>query len=763
MVIVRSERPVTKPSAPWKVSILLLVCIMSATATLSVLLQGIGWWFVALLAAFFVLGSAALVRVFVTRRTVPSLVAAVVLFGFLTQQFAAETALFGLFPTFDTLGWFGVLAETAERSIVAQTIPAEADQGILFLLTAGVGLIALLCDVLAITFRRRVFVAIPLLVVLAIPTFTVQRQFDLFWVLVVIVSFLLLLRVGAPLPARKLSIGIGATAVACALVAPVLLPSTEVGPADASSGSIRVGASPIITLGNDLRRDTERAALRYSTESGRGQYLRLLSLDQFDGNTWSVGGTAELQELQSVDFGLPPGLSELVERSEETTNIRIAGLDTPWLPLPYPTSTVGGLGPGWGQDPMSLSVRNDAGLRAGQEYRVVSLRLDPTPEQLLRAGSSVPSQLADFAVIHHDDVPPIIEQTAREVVADAASNYEKALALQRYLRNEDFVYSEDAPVENGYDGTGLDVVAAFLQAKSGYCVHFASAMALMARSLGIPARVAVGFLPGESLPDRVDGEVVYQATSYDLHSWPELYFDGIGWLPFEPTTGRGVLADYANPATVGVPAPGDNAAGEEPRPSQATPLSGQPDTDAGSNNTSGSASAMKPSAVTWLLALALIVLLVTASPALIRFAERRSSIRAIRRGFADAALGWVEVLHSAEDVGIRVPDTVTPREAARRLEDAFVVAASRRPGTRAARRLNDGVLALRRIAQAVEREGYARPTGRASVSADDVLSVVGSLRRSVGRARTLRAVVAPSSLWRRATAAVRTPAEATTG
>ncbi len=118
-------------------------------------------------------------------------------------------------------------------------------------------------------------------------------------------------------------------------------------------------------------------------------------------------------------------------------------------------------------------------------------------------------------------------------VAGAESRYDQALALQQWFRNGGrFTYSLDAP-----DTSDRDAVEAFLEDRRGYCVQFASTMALMARALGIPARVAIGFLPGEQVqPNR------WQIRANDAHAWPELYFEGVGWVRFEPTpatrTGR---------------------------------------------------------------------------------------------------------------------------------------------------------------------------------------------------------------------------------
>lgn len=740
------------PPAHWKVSLALLACIMTATATLNVVLEDLGWWFIALLACGIVLGTSALVRVWATWRWVPPAVAVLALFGFLTQQFAPQTTWMGLFPTFDTIEQFGVLIERAQVSIQEQTVPAEPVLGILFLIAGGIGLISLAADIVAISLQRRAWVGLLMLVVLWIPVLTVERDFDLFWVMGAAVAYLYLLRANAPMPDRRLTLSVGAGALAVALIAQVVLPTTEPVQAGPAGSAITTGDSPIVNLGNNLRRDVERRALIYSTDSGKAQYLRLVSLDQFDGDKWFVGETPLEEGNTPNDFGLPPGLSGGVEREVESTWVEIVGLDTIWLPLPYPTESVSGLGRGWSWDAASLSLRTAFGSSQHQEYRVQSLVLNPTPEQLLEAGSTVPRSVAHLAVIEQD-VPPIIEETARAVVGDAESIYEKALALQQFLRAGDFTYSEDAPVEADYDGTGLGVIAKFLEVKSGYCVHFASAMALMARSLGIPARVAVGFLPGGKLDQRLEGRAVYEATSHDLHSWPELYFDGIGWMPFEPTATRGVIPDYADTTVAGVPIPAAGAGDPEPAPTDPAAADDPFARDAGDNSGSGTAAGSIPTGLLWLIGLSLLGVLLVFTPAMIRAIERRTRIRTIRRGFAPAALGWHEVLQTAEDAGIPVPRSATPRESGRLLAEA--IASGRRPAKDPDGVISAATAALARIVTMIELEGYARPGRGASVSADDVAVTVNRLKSAQDWWARVRAVLLPASLWRRAVQAVR--------
>jgi hypothetical protein len=120
---------------------------------------------------------------------------------------------------------------------------------------------------------------------------------------------------------------------------------------------------------------------------------------------------------------------------------------------------------------------------------------------------------------------------ARRIAGHAATPYAAVLALESWLRQTGgFTYDESPP-----RGKGAPLVSFVTQTKAGYCQHFAGAMAAMLRMLGVPARVAVGFTSGT--PE--DGTWV--VTDHDAHAWVEVWFAGIGWVPFDPTPGRGTL------------------------------------------------------------------------------------------------------------------------------------------------------------------------------------------------------------------------------
>ena len=124
---------------------------------------------------------------------------------------------------------------------------------------------------------------------------------------------------------------------------------------------------------------------------------------------------------------------------------------------------------------------------------------------------------------------------ARRVTSDARSDYHRALLLQDYFRLDGgFRYDLET-----HSGHGIDSLEEFLfDVRAGYCQQFASAYAAMARSIGLPTRVAVGFTWGEWDSGRGE-QGAYVVRGEHAHAWPEVYFAGAGWVRFEPTPGRG--------------------------------------------------------------------------------------------------------------------------------------------------------------------------------------------------------------------------------
>lgn len=133
-----------------------------------------------------------------------------------------------------------------------------------------------------------------------------------------------------------------------------------------------------------------------------------------------------------------------------------------------------------------------------------------------------------------DKLPERVAELAQQITAGSSTGYQQVKAIESYLKNTvDFRYSlEEAEVVPA----NQDYVDFFLfESKIGYCEHFSSSMVVLARTLGIPARWAKGFSEGRVTQTNEDGTKTYTITNQNAHAWPEIYFQGVGWVPFEPT------------------------------------------------------------------------------------------------------------------------------------------------------------------------------------------------------------------------------------
>lgn len=178
----------------------------------------------------------------------------------------------------------------------------------------------------------------------------------------------------------------------------------------------------------------------------------------------------------------------------------------------------------------SYSIRSPVVLDNGMVYSVISKPPKINNKNLLKLkkGSDLkklPLSFEKYSSIKN--VPVSIVNLARKITKDETNPYKKALLIDRYLKNN---YSYDLSI--GSDPDGVDSTEYFLfNRDSGYCEQFSSALALMSRSVGVPSRVITGYLPGDYNP--LTG--LYEVRALDAHAWVELYFDGAGWIEFEPT------------------------------------------------------------------------------------------------------------------------------------------------------------------------------------------------------------------------------------
>ena len=481
------------------------------------------------------------------------------------------------------------------------------------------------------------------------------------------------------------------------------------------SGTLTL-TDPTIDLQENMRRPSNVEILTYTTTHPGGVYLRMTSLPLVSPSGWHPEGlTLVRQQPESV-----PGRGD-IEASVET-DISIGDFATAYLPAPY--APVSYDAPGrWSHDPVSLMIYNtepnNQTATRDLTYSVASTDQGPSEDVLATATAGVPEGAASTTVVPNDVPRRIIELANRIARADMTDG-EKALALQNYLRDpERFTYTLDAPM-----GMGYDVVSNFLfRERAGYCTHFAASMALMARAVGIPSRVAVGFMPGTL----DDGRYVVRA--HDMHAWPELYFEDLGWVRYEPTVSIADAPAWSDGASDDLP---DEPVDEPtPTPEPEEELEEIPENEPLAEPTPTDVPEATAEVVwelpIWPLLLALSVVL---APAAIR--ALRAGLRLGRRRGADRIEGiWDELRDDLIDLGVDWPGG-TPGEAATALGEV----------------LNDDAAAgVRELATIVERSRFARREPDAARAAELLADVRAAVAADASTAQRTFARIAPKSLW----------------
>jgi transglutaminase-like putative cysteine protease len=683
----------------------------------------------------------------------------------------------GVLPGPAAFDRFGQLLSAGAEDIGHYVAPAPATDGIRLMIFGGVLLIGLIVDQLAVPLRSAAAAGLPLLALYSVAAGVAQDASGWPYFACAAAGYLVLLlaegrdRLGkwgrflsgpghghamtahdqtlAATPRARAGRRIGAVTLGIAVLAPALLPSLGEGLFDLDEGSGSgsgaggfTAVNPVVSLQDQLTQPENRTALTYRSDGpAPGEmYLRLTALDQFTGEEWRSSGWHE-NRIPPSPWPVP-GLSTGVAITSVTTTIVAENTYAQSsLPVPYPARGIeigSGDTDGWLYDRGSQTLVSGSARRtsAGLTYQVEHLVVEPTREQLV-AAPEPPEELQEYYTRLPDSLPSGVVDIARQVTRGAANDYERATALQDWFAREGgFRY--DTSVASG---SGSDAIVNFLNQKEGFCVHFAFSMATMARSLGIPAQVAVGFTPGG-----LRSGDYYEVGIHNAHAWPELYFEGVGWVRFEPTPGQGSVPQYARPES-DTP---DQERPEEPReetgPSPTVPGPSasptvadrcDPSVDGSCENEPRTPESDDDQAglpfwpVLWtgggLLALA-----VLGGPLLWR-------VRARSRRLAPEAgplAAWRELNDTAWDFGIAPQSWETPRQIAGRV-------------VRVADLPQESAAAVLRVATAVEEELYAPRGARPERKlAHDVRAASAGLRATAGRWARLRALLLPRSAVR---------------
>ncbi len=681
--------------------------------------------------------------------------------AWLHHRLGAGDELGGWLPTRQGLRFVAEQIRDGASQVNTYSAPIEADQvqaPVYLLATALAVVIAV--DLLAGGLHRAPWAGLPVLVAVTVPISVLDSALPKIPLAGAAATYLALIAyarteevlgwgqrpesprdVARPSPiSAGPAFGIGILTTLAALTLPAFVP---VGSGVLGSGGDGTGpgsGAGSITLENplvDLRRDLQRDAnipLLDATTAAAPDYLRMTVLDRFNGSSWvpgprkfpvanRVGG--ELPDPEGITAQTPGNTSEWLLRT--STAFR-----TSWLPLPSVTRSLAVDRGDWRYDSTTLDVANTDDRPPGSlSYSAVGFAPTIEVSALVDAGPTNSELQAQMTRVPNLDAE--VTAIARRVTAGARTDYARAARLQRWFRTTGgFTYSLDpAP------GAGMEQLVRFLTTdKIGYCEQYAAAMAVMARALGIPARVVVGFLKPTVLSPGS-----YRYTSSDLHAWTEIYFGGTGWVRFEPTPG----ARTGSPPSWtldDVPAPAPVAPTPTPtRAPPSTPATPQPQDQV----VSVESSSAQPVVVGILVALALVTL--TLLPGIVRRGQRGRRTAAREDARAEVEDLWRELRATATDLRVKWPEGRSARSV------ALTLAAASSP-TDADLALLDALVALverARYRHVFDLDEQERATARAAVQRWSALLALAASRRAVRSARWF-----PRSTLSRAGTATRT-------
>jgi transglutaminase-like putative cysteine protease len=448
---------------------------------------------------------------------------------------------------------------------------------------------------------------------------------------------------------RRLARSIGLTGAVVAVVAWTLsgftaavIPERGTALLDPSriDTSVQLG-DPTLDLIRNLRAPSGRPIINYTSSDGQGHYLRLAALSAFDRTGFHL-----------VPTDLMPGLHNLpagVDAEPVRLAVEVDDFGSEWLPVPWMPQAVEAAGD-WRHDPATGAIvavgpnRNVA--TRFLDYLVDARLMQPGQPEIAGAEAGDPGD-GGLTLALPEELDPEVLALAQQLAGDGLTAGERILTLAYWLRSDEFTYST-AIVE----GSTLDTVSDFLLvSRTGYCEQFAGSLAVLARAVGVPSRVVVGFLPGTATAEG------YEVSTKDMHAWTEIFLDGLGWVAIDPTPSG---APGASP----VPSPSPTAT--TPTPSEEPTDDGLPSASATPTEPTedglGGGGFRLPGWTGWLpVGLALVLL-----PAALR---RYRTWRRLRPGtdpVRAAEDSWDELRDSVLDLGHAWPQG-TPRQVAAEL------------------------------------------------------------------------------------------------
>lgn len=771
---------------------------LMAAAPMATIFESWTWLVQCAIAVFLIGGTGMLVRTLRAPGWLHPIAMIGALLFALTWLFPSGSELLAVLPTPATISHFGGLLAQSAQDVHAYGVPVPDGDALLFITVLGIGSVAVVIDVLTVTLRRPALAGLPMLAIYSVPVAIYIDGVPAIPFVIGAVGYLWLLMadnvdrvrrfgrrftgdgrdvdVWEPSPLAAAGRRLAVVGVVVAVLVPLAIPGMTSGLltnlSGAGTGGTGLGTGPgqvnlFAALSGQLNQSEVTEMLRVTTDDPNPAYLRIGVADEISeegfANRQPSGRPASVRALpdprEDPQIRSTGVTHEAYQATVEITgNFNMALLPTYAVPV-----RMADVDDTWAYDRTAQIVFSGRSRARGMVYSFEYVRTSYTPGALRR---SQPLPADDPLRQRATAVPevPQVSALVAELTAGAASDYDRARAIYDYFsRDNGFTYS--LATEGGT--AGQDIVN-FLENKVGFCQQYAAAMAWLVREAGVPARVAFGFTNGSR-----QQENAYTLTNLNLHAWTEVYFEGLGWVPFDPTPAASVPGSVRSEWAPDLDAPADDdptaapSAGPTVAPS-AAPL---PDTapgnvDPGDTGAGGlSDTSTGPTWPWWTLAAVAALLALLAVPPARRATLRRRRLShtlgpvtapaggpeggagpvmlvsgadaAPARDHAHAA--WSELIDTMVDLRVPVDRSETPRATALRL----VTIESVRDGAAAD--------AVRLLGQAEERARYARQPMQGHALVEALGLVRAALAAGANRRTRLLARLLPPSVllrWR---------------
>jgi transglutaminase-like putative cysteine protease len=705
----------------------------------------------------------------------------------LSWMFPSGRELLAIIPTPATFAHFEQLLAGAVRDMRTLGVPVADTDPLLFLTVLGVGGVAVAVDVCAVGLRRPALAGLPMLAIYSVPVAIYTDAVHPLPFIVGAAGFLWLLvadsvdrvrrfghrytgdgrdvDVWEPSPLAAAGRRLAVVGVVVAVLLPVAVPGMTGGLLDRLNQSAGIGdgrpglgggpgrINLFAALSGQLRQTEVTELVKVRTNEGQPGYVRFGVADVIRDEGFGIRNpSGRSVNRGGLDPRQQPPADVTQRQYQASVEITPDGFDMPLLPVYVEPTRINDVESNWLYDPAMQIVYSSRSRAKGKKYSFDYVRSTYAPA-LLNAAPHLPAD--DPIRRANTSVPPVpyVEALVKNLTSGKQTDYAKVMAIYSYFsRDNKFVYSLSTE-----GGTNSADIVNFLQRKVGFCQQYAAAMAWLVRAAGIPARVAFGFTKGSNQ----QGDTLI-LTNQNLHAWTEVYFTGLGWVPFDATPAASVPGSVRSEWAPDVDAP------DEPTPSaglspgalggaSGDPLDRRRDDlqDAGAVPGSTPDQPQRPTWPLWAAGGVGLLVALLAMPALLRALLRRRRERLSSSGVAlvagepapgevrvlpaggsaerhraEAHAAWDELMDTLIDFQVRVDPAETPRTTAERLAAEQVVR-------------DAGADAARLIGRAEERARYARHP------------LVGE---QLGRAvRVFRKDLAADVPWRRRAAAVLLP------